>query len=230
MKNPFGNERNNDLNERKNLRDDSVYEDSDNSMSDLNRKNREKAINVYGDTSFTNSDQRSRGMDNDEMHKQLVGIFKNEFDAKNVIKRLREIGYRNEDITVLAKDKSRMDRLEVDGDNIGKGAVIGGTLGGIAAALPALGVLAVPGIGALLAAGPIVVILSGVIAGGLAGGLVGALTKMGIDEVDAKNYEYQLDQGKIIILVENREDMREEVYMTYRQNNSFVDIGSPRIK
>lgn len=230
MKNPFGNERNNDLNERKNLRDDSVYEDSDNSMSDLNRKNREKAINVYGDTSFTNSDQRSRGMDNDEMHKQLVGIFKNEFDAKNVIKRLREIGYRNEDITVLAKDKSRMDRLEVDGDNIGKGAVIGGTLGGIAVALPALGVLAVPGIGALLAAGPIVVILSGVIAGGLAGGLVGALTKMGIDEVDAKNYEYQLDQGKIIILVENREDMREEVYTTYRQNNSFVDIGSPRFK
>lgn len=230
MKNPFGNERNNDLNERKNLRDDSVYEDSDNGMIDQNRKNREKAINVYGDTSFTNSDQRSRGMDNDEMHKQLVGIFKNEFDAKNVIKRLREIGYRNEDITVLAKDKSRMDRLEVDGDNIGKGAVIGGTLGGIAAALPALGVLAVPGIGALLAAGPIVVILSGVIAGGLAGGLVGALTKMGIDEVDAKNYEYQLDQGKIIILVENREDMREEVYTTYRQNNSFVDIGSPRIK
>ena len=141
---------------------------------------------------------------------------------------MREIGYSDDDITVLAKDKEKMDHLEGDVDKVGAGAAIGGTIGGIAAAIPALGLLAIPGIGPILAAGPIAVILGGVLAGGVAGGLIGAFVKMGINEEDAKKYEYQLEQGKIIVLVENRENLRNEVFTTYRQNNNFNDIYPPR--
>lgn len=168
-----------------------------------------------------------------DQDKALIGIFENENEAINVIKRLKEIGYREDDITVVAKDKEKMDRIDDqtdvntktqgDGGKVGAGAAIGGTIGGLAAALPALGLLAIPGIGPILAAGPIAVILGGAVAGGVAGGLVGALAEMGVNEEEAKKYEHQLEQGKIIILVENKDDTRDEVYNTYRENNSFVD-------
>ena len=230
------------------VRNDTSYDDRDKSMTDLERNNRERVINVHGDNAYTDRDgnmtDRNRdmtdrnsdrdrdrdmtGMERNENHKVLVGIFETVHEANNVILRLKEIGYREGDITVLAKDKERMDRLEGDTDKMGAGAAIGGTIGGIAAALPALGLLAIPGIGPILAAGPLAVILGGVVAGGVAGGLIGAFTKMGIDEVDARNYEHQLNQGKIIVLVENRENMRDEVFNTYRQNNNFNDVYPPR--
>lgn len=210
-------------------------DDRDSSRSDLDRSNREKMVNVQGDRAYTDRDRdmtdRDRdmtGMERNDNDKVLVGIFESVHEANNVIIRLKEIGYREDDITVLAKDKEKMDRLEGDTDNMGTGAAIGGTIGGIAAALPALGLLAIPGIGPILAAGPLAVILGGVVAGGVAGGLIGAFTKMGIDEVDAKNYEHQLNEGKIIVLVENRENMRDEVFNTYRQNNNFNDVYPPR--
>ena len=197
----------------------------------MDRSNREKMVNVQGDNAYsdrdrnmTDRDRSTTGMDGNDRDRVLVGIFETVQEANNVIIRLKEIGYTEGDITVLAKDKDKMDRLEGDTDKMGAGAAIGGTLGGIAAALPALGLLAIPGIGPILAAGPIAVILGGVVAGGVAGGLIGAFSEMGIDEVDAKKYEHQLNQGNIIVLVENRDNMRDEVFNTYRENNNFNDI------
>jgi len=231
MKDQFGKDWDKNTMDKDKVRNDSSYDDRDKSMTDLERNNRERVINVQGDRAFTDRERdmsdrdKERSMsERDRNEKVLVGIFETVHEANNVILRLKEIGYREDDITVLSKDRDKMDRLEGDTDNMGKGAAIGGTIGGIAAALPALGLLAIPGIGPILAAGPIAVILGGVVAGGVAGGLIGAFTKMGIDEVDARNYEHQLSQGKIIVLVENRENMRDEVFNTYRQNNNFNNI------
>lgn len=238
MKDQFGNDWDKNTLDKDKVRNDTSYDDRDKSMTDMERKNRERVINVHGDNAYTDRDgdmtdrnrdmtDRNRdmtGMESNDNDKVLVGIFETVHEANNVIIRLKEIGYRENDITVLARDKDKLDHLEGDTDKMGAGAAIGGTIGGIAAALPALGLLAIPGIGPILAAGPIAVILGGVVAGGVAGGLIGAFTKMGVNEVDAKNYEHQLDQGKIIVLVENRDNMRDEVFNTYRQNNNFNDI------
>lgn len=228
MKDQFGNDWNRDSRDKNKVNDETVHNDSDKSMSDLDRSNREKVINVAGDRAYSDRDKLASDMDRNESDKVLVGIFETEHEANNVILRLKEIGYREDEITVMAKDKEKMDRLEGDTSRMGEGAAIGGTLGGIAAALPALGVLAIPGIGPILAAGPIAVILGGIVAGGVAGGLIGAFTKMGISEEDAKHYESQLEMGKIIVLVENREDLRDEVHSTYRQNNNFNDMYPPQ--
>lgn len=173
------------------------------------------------------SDPGSRDSNKDKV---LVGIFENENEAINVIRRLRETGYREDEITVVAKDKDQMEHIDdttdVDtksqsgNEMIGAGAAVGGTIGGIAAALPFLGLLVIPGIGPLLAAGPIAGILGGVIAGGVAGGLVGGLVQLGVREEDAKEYEQHIEQGKILVLVENRENLRDDVHTTYRQYNS----------
>jgi hypothetical protein len=61
--------------------------------------------------------------------------------------------------------------------------------------------LAVPGIGPLLAAGPIVAALAGAGAVGVAGGIVGALVGLGIPEYEAKRYEGRVKHGGILLSV-----------------------------
>src|SRR3569833_705 len=80
---------------------------------------------------------------------------------------------------------------------VATGGVIGGTLG----VLAGLGALAIPGIGPLLAAGPIVAALAGVGAGGVVGGLIGALVGMGIPEYEAKRYEGAVRGGGTLLSV-----------------------------
>src|SRR4030081_3432181 len=77
------------------------------------------------------------------------------------------------------------------------GGVIGGTLG----VLAGLGVLAIPGVGPLIAAGPIMAGLAGLGVGGTVGGLVGALVGMGIPEYEAKRYEGQVKDGGTLLSV-----------------------------
>jgi len=77
------------------------------------------------------------------------------------------------------------------------GAVIGGGLGWLAG----IGALAIPGLGPLIAAGPIVAALAGAGAGGVLGGLTGALVGMGIPEYEAKRYEGRVKEGGILLSV-----------------------------
>ena len=79
----------------------------------------------------------------------------------------------------------------------GTGAVLGGTLG----LLAGIGALAIPGVGPLIAAGPIMAALTGVGVGGAVGGLTGALVGMGIPEYEAKRYEGHLQHGGILLSV-----------------------------
>jgi len=79
----------------------------------------------------------------------------------------------------------------------GTGAVIGGTLGWLAG----IGLLAIPGVGPLIAAGPIVAALTGVGVGGALGGITGALIGMGIPEYEAKRYEGRVREGGILLSV-----------------------------
>ena len=79
----------------------------------------------------------------------------------------------------------------------GAGAVLGGTLG----LLAGIGTLAIPGVGPLIAAGPIMAALAGVGVGGAVGGVTGALIGMGIPEYEAKRYEGRLQKGGILLSV-----------------------------
>ena len=223
MKDQFGNDIYINATDKNDVKNDAKYNDNEIGVTDLQRNNIEHGINIQENSAYSNKDMHSTGTTRKELDRVLVGIFDSVNEANNVINRLKEIGYDEKEITVIAKDKDKMDQLEGDTNNMGKGAAIGGTLGGLAAALPALGVLAIPGIGPVLAAGPIAVILGGVVAGGLAGGFIGALTEMGVSSVNAKDYEYQLEQGKIIVLVDNNDNMHDEVYSIYKQNNSRID-------
>jgi hypothetical protein len=77
------------------------------------------------------------------------------------------------------------------------GGIIGGTLG----VLAGVGLLAIPGLGPFIAAGPIMAGLAGLGVGGAVGGVTGAFVGMGIPEFEAKRYEGRLQKGGILLSV-----------------------------
>jgi hypothetical protein len=67
--------------------------------------------------------------------------------------------------------------------------------------LAGIGALAIPGVGPLIAAGPIVAGLAGLGVGGAVGGIVGALVGMGIPEYEAKRYEGHVKNGGTLMSI-----------------------------
>src|ERR1700741_1785228 len=81
------------------------------------------------------------------------------------------------------------------------GASTGAGLGGALGLLAGIGALAIPGVGPLIAAGPIMATLAGMGVGGTVGGLAGALVGLGIPEYEAKRYEGIIQKGGILLSV-----------------------------
>src|SRR5688572_9899260 len=81
------------------------------------------------------------------------------------------------------------------------GALTGGAVGGVLGWLLGIGALSIPGLGPFIAAGPIMAALSGSAVGAAAGGITGALIGMGIPEYEAKRYETNVKEGKVLVSV-----------------------------
>lgn len=96
-------------------------------------------------------------------------------------------------------------------EGAGAGATAGAVIGGIAGLLVGLGVLILPGIGAIVAAGPIGTTLAGAGIGAAAGGMIGALVGLGIPEKEAEYYAEGVRRGGFLIVVEAREDAADAV-------------------
>lgn len=172
------------------------------------------------------------------MRKKIVGgVFRNQEEAVRAIEGLHELGYTKEDISVFAKDSDDVKGIENEtraevteknsgrGKNAGKGfgigAGTGGVLGGITGIIAEIGLLAIPGIGILAAAGPLATTISGVAIGAGGGGIVGALTGAGIPKEHAKEYEEYLNNGHIIVLVEADLEREDALYGQFTKNNSL---------
>ena len=102
------------------------------------------------------------------------------------------------------------------------GGVVGGTLG----LLAGIGALAIPGVGPLIAAGPIMATLAGAGAGGAVGGLVGALVGMGIPEYEAKRYEGAVKGGGTLLSVHCDTSEQIDAAKTALKNTGARDISS----
>jgi len=143
--------------------------------------------------------------------KHLVGVYDTENEAIQAVQDLKRQGYAAEDISVIGKNKEKVNEInDATGmkteEGFVAGAATGGTLGGLVGLLAGVGALAIPGIGPLIAAGPIAAALTGAAVGAGAGGLAGALIGMGLPEEEADRYEGLVNEGKIIVLVERREN------------------------
>ena len=149
--------------------------------------------------------------------------------ATNVVERLKTAGFSNADISVLMPDKYHTREFAVDNQTkapegaaagAGTGLVLGGALGWLAG----IGALAIPGVGPLIAAGPIMAALGGAAIGTTVGGLTGALVGMGIPEFEAKRYEGKLKGGSALISVHSENSAE-----TDRAKGIFKDAGAEDI-
>jgi hypothetical protein len=136
----------------------------------------------------------------------VFGIYPTRENLESAVRQLQSDGFRSTDISVLVPQNSGSKDLvhskaskapEGLAAGAGSGAVIGGALGWLAG----IGALAVPGIGPLVAAGPIVAALAGIGAVGAIGGVAGALIGLGIPEYEAKRYEGRVRKGGILLSV-----------------------------
>jgi hypothetical protein len=133
----------------------------------------------------------------------VYGMYDSRAGLEAGVDALRAAGFRATDISVLGLDRNATHELahEIHSkapEGAATGGATGAAVGGILGWLAGIGVLAVPGIGPLLAAGPIVATLAGIGAGSATGGLIGALIGAGIPEVEAKRYEGRIRGGHIL--------------------------------
>ena len=136
----------------------------------------------------------------------VFGIFSTQEQVETAVNEMKRDGFRNADISVLfpfnegTKDFALEKGTKApEGAAAGatSGAVIGGALGWFAG----IGLLAIPGAGPFIAAGPIMALLSGAGVGAAVGGLTGALIGMGIPEYVATRYEGRITGGCILLSV-----------------------------
>lgn len=136
----------------------------------------------------------------------VFGILPNRGRLESAIDSLRTHGFRAVDISVLLPENAGNKDLGVEKSNkspegaatgAASAAVVAGTLGWLAG----IGMIAIPGIGPLIAAGPLVAALAGVGAGAALGGVTGALIGLGFPEYEAKRYEGRVKAGGILVSV-----------------------------
>jgi hypothetical protein len=126
--------------------------------------------------------------------------------ASDAVDRLRQAGFRPEDVSALLPDNvGTKDFAHEKGtkapEGTATGAASGAVLGGALGWLAGIGALAIPGVGPFIAAGPIMAAMAGVGAGAVTGGLLGGLTGLGMPEYEAKRYEGRIAKGGILLSV-----------------------------
>ena len=143
------------------------------------------------------------------MSKDMVayGIYPDRASFEKALDSLRAAGFRNSDVSAILPERDQTTRdlaHEINTkapEGAAAGAGAGAVLGGVLGWLVGIGALAIPGIGPLVAAGPIVAALAGAGAAGATGGLVGGLVGAGIPEVEAKRYAGRIREGGYLISV-----------------------------
>jgi hypothetical protein len=136
----------------------------------------------------------------------VFGIYADRSAVEEGVEGLQRAGFRVTDISVLFPDNQGTkdfahEKNTKAPEGVTSGVVAGGITGGVLGLLTGLGALAIPGLGPLIAAGPIVAALAGAGAVGTLGGIVGALVGMGIPEYEAKRYEGRMREGGVLLSV-----------------------------
>jgi hypothetical protein len=137
----------------------------------------------------------------------VFGIYSTRPAVETATDALVKAGFPTSDISVLlpeslggSKDIGTEKATKAP-EGTAAGVTTGGLIGGTLGLLAGVGLLAIPGLGPFIAAGPIMAGLAGLGVGGAVGGVTGALIGMGIPEFEAKRYEGRLQKGGILLSV-----------------------------
>jgi hypothetical protein len=137
----------------------------------------------------------------------VFGIYSTRVGVENAVDGLVRAGFPSPDISVLLPEnlagtkEMGTEKTTKAPEGATAGVTAGGVIGGTLGVLAGIGMLAIPGLGPFIAAGPIMAGLAGLGVGGAVGGVTGALIGSGIPEFEAKRYEGRLQHGGILLSV-----------------------------
>jgi hypothetical protein len=139
-------------------------------------------------------------------NKSVYAIAISEGQTNQIVDSLTKSGFSSNDISVLFPDKESSHEFSHEKNTKAPegavtGVATGGLLGGTLGLLAGIGALAIPGVGPLIAAGPLLAALSGAAAGATLGGIAGGLIGLGLPEIEAKRYENRIAEGNILISI-----------------------------
>jgi len=164
-------------------------------------------------------------------NKAIIGLVGTEGQAGYIIGELRAAGFDSTDVSALLPDtRGTRDFAHEHNTKAPEGAIAGvgagGTVGGVVGLLAGIGAIAIPGLGPLIAAGPLMAALSGAAVGAAVGGITGALIGMGIPEIEAKRYEGKIKDGNILLAVHVNDgheiDRAKEIF----KRNGAIDVST----
>jgi hypothetical protein len=163
------------------------------------------------------------------MTKTVVGLFDDFQSTQDVVQELVNNGFSKENISIVSSNSEGRYGENLTGEETGErsaaasGAGLGAAIGGIGGLLVGLGTFLVPGIGPILAAGPIIAALGGAGLGALTGGLVGALTEAGISGDDANIFAEAVQRGGTLVVAYVQDDAADRAADIMNRHNP-VDL------
>ncbi len=170
-------------------------------------------------------------------HKRAVGVYKRQEDIEAVIRALKNADYDMNRVSLIARHiediEGAEEVTETTGNEAAEGAAAGATtgtvLGGVGGFLVGVGLLAIPGIGPILAAGVEIAALGSTAAGAgigaLTGGIIGGLVGLGIPEERAKVYNQRVKAGDHLLMVSGRNDSDLERAISIMRNYNAEEFG-----
>lgn len=160
------------------------------------------------------------------MTQTVTALYDTYDEAISAAHALEEAGISASDISIVsnnADDRYNRDHTTHAAEDAGKGAGIGAVVGGVGGLLTGLGLMAIPGVGPVVAAGWLVATAvgaaGGAVVGGAAGGLVGSLTSAGVHERDANFYAEGVRRGGTLVAArvpDGQAPLAREVLQRYR--------------
>lgn len=147
------------------------------------------------------------------MAKTVLGVFDSVDQAEKAAEELQRKGFKRDEISIVAKESSARQR---DTGALTQGITTGSTIGGAAGLLAGVGALAIPGLGPIVAAGPLAAALTGAVTGGVAGGLV----DWGIPEETGRKYEERVKEGRVVAAVRTDDHKVQDAADILRRNGA----------
>lgn len=141
------------------------------------------------------------------MTRTVSRLFDSYSQAQAAVEALEQAGFTSSEISLVSRYRDDATLVDDEVSSTATGATTGAFVGGGGGLLAALGLIAIPGIGPLVAAGVLATTLVGAAGGSVVGGLIGALTNAGVSEEDAHVYSEGVRRGSSLVTV-TTEDAR----------------------
>jgi hypothetical protein len=159
----------------------------------------------------------------------VTGLYDNYANARAAVNALEDAGISSSNISIVGREGETNESYA--GEGAATGASVGAVVGGTGGLLAGLGMLAIPGVGPVVAAGWLAATAAGAaagaVAGGAAGGIIGSMTNAGVDEDDAHVYAEGVRRGSTLVSVRVEEDQG-DVARSILNDNAPVDVTARR--